>query len=196
MSAVAITALSFPWLTGCKDSDTQDVTGPKIASLEEIRPFEEPNNSAILNLAGMEIPVEVDTEMDGPQRTIALVCNGETIEQERYVIGDDEFNLAFAAGEQFVPPLPIMVFPMSVGEGWEWSGQLISSNLKQHANAKVVTESSRAQIDGRSVPSVKVSVKLQLEPKMERSLAFWIVEGKGVVRREFGDESVREPVKP
>jgi len=107
-------------------------------------------------------------------------------------------KLLFAAGETFDPPLPLLIFPMTVGDSWKWKGTMIADEARSKAEAKIVSQVSKAELKGSTVPSVKVMVDLQLAENQQskpvkRTLSFWVVEGKGVVRREFGEESVREP---
>lgn len=178
-------------------SSGSEKPGPQLDAVNCIRPADVPGSVAVLKMGGLTIPVDVHANDHAGEMTIRLVSKGETIDQERYQCSEKAFLLSYAAGERFSPPLPLMTFPMNVGDRWDWTGEMHAQSETRKARAKVTSEVSKADVGGRNMPSVKVEVKLEILPEnsgdsIKRSLTFWMVEGKGVVRREFGDESVRE----
>jgi hypothetical protein len=149
-------------------------------------------------MAGVSIPVSIriSTERGGLIRLTAMQEERQ-VDQEVYQDNASAFSLDHAAGETFRPPVPLLVFPMHIGDNWDWSGTTTLENSSQAARATVRTAMSRTVIDGSPANSVEVDVDLQMgvntATPMKRHLKFWFVKGKGIVRRSFGEESVREP---
>ncbi len=172
--------------------------GPQLEAVNCIRPADVPGTVAVLKMGGLTIPVDVHAKDHAGEMTLRLVSKGETIDQEAYQCSEKAFLLSYAAGERFSPPVPLMTFPMNVGDDWKWDGEMHAQNETRKARGNITSEVSKADVGGRNMPAVKVQVKLEILPEnagdpIKRSLTFWMVEGRGVVRREFGDESVREP---
>lgn len=184
---------------GCYRANKQSV-GPRIPSAENLRPDANPGQKAVLVLGGIPVPVEVRASSQGEYLTFQLVAHDVVLEEERYRRRQDGFDLIAAAGEAYSPPLPLLKFPMSVGDSWEWKGKLEIGAPPTPARAVVSTSSEPLNVSSRSDSSLKVHVRLQIEgggPKpAERSLSFWFVPGKGLLRREFGQSSARIPPEP
>lgn len=149
-------------------------------------------------MAGVSFPVtlKVTSQNDGKLRIIALQ-DSKPVDQEIYQDDGSEFSLAHAAGENFNPPMPLLNFPMHIGDNWDWEGTTTMESSPQAARASVRTSVSRTMIDGNPENSVEVDVDLEMglnsPSPMRRQLKFWFVKGKGIVRRSFGEESIREP---
>ncbi|MCB8933193.1 MAG: hypothetical protein M9921_12755 [Fimbriimonadaceae bacterium] len=179
---------------GCKPAATSQ--GPSLRDIEVFKPDSLPGEKAKLVLAGTELPVEVKRRMDGNEVVIELWAHGEVVQQERYLSTKDAFNLAMAGGERYDAPLPLLKFPMNVGDAWEWKGQLSAGDIHRTATAKITTSSAQVYVPEPET-AVKVSVEMSLDSgaptPAKRTLTFWLVEGRGVVKREFGAGSTREP---
>jgi hypothetical protein len=154
-----------------------------------------------LTLAGSKFRADIKQSNDGDQVTIDLLSEGQLIESEIYKSTGENFSVINAGGEQYEPPLPLIRYGMHVGEAWKWSGQLMTGPAARKAAASIKTSTEGMSIDGGIVPNtIKVEVELSIdsgrvgEPS-KRKLTFWIAPEMGVVKRAFGDYSLRTPVE-
>ena len=74
----------------------------------------------------------------------------------------------------------------------------MASGVGHEAEASISTASDKIKLaDGTLADALVVRVKLQLtngtKTPAERMLAFWFVKGKGIIKREIGSGSKREP---
>ena len=184
---------------GCSHS-SPSAGGPPIGRYEDFRPATSPPTNAQLTMAGVSIPVIIRVNSTGTQVRVVSLQDGKQVDQEIYDDNGSTFALAHAAGENFQPPLPLLNFPMHIGDSWDWSGTTTLENSTHPAKAAVRTSVSRTVIKGSPENAVEVDVDLQMgldtPTVMRRQLKFWFVKGQGIVRRSFGEESVREPREP
>jgi hypothetical protein len=147
-------------------------------------------------LAGVAIPVQVKTTVSGGKVDIASLQESRLVDREVYVSEVDGFHLLHAAGENFDPPLPLLKFPMRIGAKWAWRGTTTAGGASQSARATVKTGIGRIPVAGHLENAVEVNVDLEMGTDtanpMSRQLQLWFVKGHGVVKRSFGEESVRE----
>jgi hypothetical protein len=159
-----------------------------------------PGKKGKLRLAGAVVPVEVVPRKKGADFTLELRAHGSVFDSESYVSTEDAFSLRYAALEHYAPPIDLVRFPMNVGDEWEWTGTMTTADEPRKAKAKLTSSIVKSLVQGVSRQAVKVDVALTILPNgpgdtIERTLSFWFVEGKGIVRREFGTESIREPAE-
>lgn len=157
-----------------------------------------PPKSALLQLAGGEpLKVDVEATRDGQNLQIDLVSHGEAIETETYSITPTSFNLVEAAGESYEPVLPLLKFPLTVGNQWSWKGQIVLSSADIPAEATVTTATEPLGLEGYPLEAVQISVTLEIGDPLARAakrvLNFWVAPGYGVIKREFGLASSRIP---
>jgi len=173
-----------------------------MVSHDELRPEADPPARAqLMYSAPPLIPVQVKTERKGDQLTINLIAHGELFDFEKYIADSDHFAVALAAGDEYSPPIPILTFPLNVGAGpTEWSGT-ISNELTPHkATAEIEVSTDNVTVGDAPVRTVRADVTINIEaysdqPETERHLVFWFQEGKGLIKREFGSASTREPAE-
>jgi len=183
------------------DSSKPEPTGDRqnLTSIEEFRPNALPYTSAALVLAGTVIPVQMKETPHAGKVTFLMTAHGETLEEESYVFDSSAFRIAGAAGETYEPAITLLRFPMRVGDEWVWNGEMESGSVSRPARAKVTTKSEPLNIPGVASDSVRVAVELEMDSGAPtpaiRTLTFWFVSGKGVVKREFGASSTRQPLE-
>jgi hypothetical protein len=173
--------------------------GPPIGPYDEFRPASSPPVAAQLTMAGVSFPVTIRVAASpGGMLRITALQDSKPVDEELYHDDGATFSLARAAGENFEPPMPLLSFPMHIGDHWDWTGSTTMDTSAQAARASIHTAVSRTMIDGNPENSVEVDIDLEMgvnsASPMRRQLKFWFVKGKGIVRRSFGEESIREPL--
>lgn len=180
---------------GCKP-DGGPGGGPTLRDAATFKADALPGEKARLVLAGTEIPVDVKRREVGTEVVLELWAHGQIVQQERYATTRDAFSLRTAGGEHYEPALPLVKFPMDVGAHWDWSGTMTAGERNHAAKGTVTTSSEQVYVPAPET-AVKVQVALELESggpqPAKRTLTFWFVEGRGVVKRAFGAGSAREP---
>jgi hypothetical protein len=184
-------------LSGCNKPHTTG-SGASIPDISALKPNAKIGTSAVLKLADIDIPVEVaQTEADGKLQ-IDLKAYGQVFETEKYGIDPNKFSLIDAAGETYSDPLPLLKFPMNVGDIWRWDGTMTAGAEPHKSSAVVTTSAEQLLVPGLGTSdSVLVVVDLSIESGAQtpatRKLRFWFVKDKGLVKRQFGIGSTREP---
>lgn len=170
-------------------------------SEDELAPFEKinvvGNPMATLTLAGTAVPVTLNAEQSGNQFSLALFADGKEADREVYQISPAGVNLVAISGDRFLPPLPLVQTPGALGEKLEWQGRVASVGATDPAKATSLAMREELNVSGGPFSSVRVDVALRIEPEggtpRERDLVFWIVENKGIVKRQITGISTREP---
>jgi hypothetical protein len=187
-------------VASCQPRSSGGGTGERFESLADLKPESQIPANANLKIADIDMPVEVTQTTTDDATKISLSAHGQIFETEVYSISEKEFSLFDAAGETYDDPLPLLKFPLTVGDTWKWSGTMTAGTAPHKASAVVATsaETLRMTTTG-STPSVLVVVDLEIESGAQepakRKLRFWFVKDKGVVQRQFGIGSTREPVE-
>lgn len=173
-----------------------------MVSRESLKPDSDPPPHAQLMYGAPPlIPIDVKTERKGHDFTIDLFAHGELFDFEKYVSTMDYFAVAQAAGEEYVPPIKILEFPLNVGGTARfWEGTLSSELTPQPAHATIRAYSDKVAVGDVSVSTIRSDVEIVLghdhRPATERRLSFWFEEGKGLIKRQFGTTSTREATGP
>ena len=185
-----VTVLSF--------SCTPAHKGIRIDSMAELAPETVPGTSAELMLAGTSYSVQISVKRNEDRMELILLSHGEPFEIERYQVSADRFSLLDAAEEHFVPALPLLKFPLRIGDGWSWAGTMKTGDISRQASAKIVSAWETLFVSGVSHDSVKITVDLAFDankgkPPLKRQLVFWFEPKAGLIKREFGTASIRQP---
>lgn len=172
--------------------------GRLIESFDDLKPDALPGKRAEMLMAGTHIPVDLSVRSADSEFVIVLHAHGETFETEKYRTTPTSFSLSEAGGDNYVPALDLLRFPMHLGDQWTWQGRVLSGGIQRQATATVSSSSTTLYQGGLTTEAVKVDVDLSLYSEGDktpaaRKLVFEFVPGKGIVRREFGDASVRQP---
>lgn len=182
---------------GGKSSDPGQVTGRQYVNEQSLQPAALPYKQTRIIMGGLEVPAEMSRKVEGKQVTFEITAKGEVLEQEHYENDDTGFRFASLSDESFNPPIPIIRYPFTVGEKWEWSGTAgLGQNIKQ-ATAVVTSTQETLNLVTGVADCVRVTADLEVATggpgKSKRPLKFWIEPGKGIVKREFAYSSTREP---
>ena len=186
-------------MAGCIGKSSSG-SGEEFSRLSDLKPDAAIPKIANLKIGQVEVPVKVRQEATGDQLVLKLDAHGQTFEKEVYHVGETSFDLVEGAGEIYKEPLPILKFPFSIGDAWTWTGTMSAGNEPHEATAKIATseEPLLLPVEG-STPSVLVVVDLSIKGSgptpATRKLRFWFVKDKGLVKRQFGIASSREPSK-
>lgn len=190
-------------IAGCvsQNAGTPNSSGGQILKSSDLNPEVSPGEKAVLTLAGLKVPVSVKYALDGQDIAVKLIAHGEIFEKEAYVSSPEAFRLREAADAIYSPPLDLLRFPMHVGDKWSWSGRMITGGISRPTKATVTTSSNKIYIGSVGSDVVESSVELEIfagagHSPTKRKLGFWFAPKKGLLRREFGQESIREPVAP
>lgn len=197
LAAATAALLGIVGATGCHKQSS----GIPIASYSALKPDHLELKRCILKLAGTIVTADIVQTRKGDEIVIDLRALGQVFETERYTSTDQDFCVLDAGGEVYDPPIPLIKYPMRVGDEWDWTGRIMTGQQPHPAKAKVTTASEAMMVNGGTVPAaVRVQVELQIDSgrpnaPSKRMLTFWIAPDMGVVRRSFGDYSSREPAE-
>lgn len=157
-----------------------------------------PYERAGLILAGTLVPVQMRRRESAEGVVFDLVAHGQVVEDEQYFNSADGFKLVAAGGERYEPPVPIVRYPFKPGEAWDWSGKLHCGARARTATGNVVVDRDNLNVPGGPFQTLRVTIDLRIDgggpATADRKLVFWFAPGKGIVKREFGFCSTREPI--
>lgn len=180
-----------------RDSDSQ-ASSLRIRTPDQLKPGSLPYTRGALVLAGTAVPVELAQTRSGNTLGLELRAHGKLVERERYIADGNGFRLQEASGETYDPPLPLLQFPMTVGQSWNWEGKVLSAGSSRPASATVVSSMEKLNAPGGPYDCVVVRVDLEIETgagePVKRALRLWFARGQGIVQREFGATSTRQPM--
>lgn len=201
--AVVVIAFSYRlfllFLPPATVTPTDSTSGVTISRAEVKADADPPEHAQMMYSAPPLIPVELKTERHGSNFTINLMAHGEIFDFEKYVSTDDSYSVSQAAGEDYVPPIPVLQFPLSVGgTPWTWKGNLFSELEAQPSHATITVSTDKVTIGQSAVSTIRSDVLVVIEPHgtmpgATRRMTFWFQEGHGLIKRQFGPTSMREP---
>jgi hypothetical protein len=194
----AAVGLALASAVGCGWQGTAQTGGdPRYPDTSSFRPDRLPASEASLILAGTRLPVELKERRSDGKFEIVVLAHGEDVEVETYLVAPDSFSFAGLSGESFEPPIPILRFPLVLDGRWDWAGKAFLGPVGRPARAAVAVESESLNLASGTLKAVRVDVDLSVETgkatTAKRELKFWLAPDSGVVRREFGSSSLREP---
>ena len=159
---------------------------------------------ATIRLAGTAIEVELLEEREGSEVTYEWVYRIPedeeaitSIEKEQYSTANNTFALVAGPAESFDPPIPLIKFPFAIGDNYEWKGTHRLGVTEKPASATINTQTDTLNLSVGKFEVVLVTVNLNVQtgnPAGTDSIfKFWFKPGDGIVKREFGVSSSREP---
>lgn len=176
-------------LTGCEIHVGSAYKPTFLQTSTSLQPLTPPTVTTKYTVDGTEIKAEVSTSTKNVTSTIKIVTHGNIIDQEAYRVTSKEISLVEAAGEKFEDSIPLLVFPYSLGDQYNWKGKLTVNNQPVDATAIVTTSDSTVSTKDKSNRAIQVQVNIQIQRKNrteDRKLQLWFVPGMGLVKREFG----------
>lgn len=169
----------------------------------DLKPEVLPPKEANLVLASYIIPVELEGKAVNGKLVLTWLADKDSrsgppvvAEAETYFFSDQGFSLAEAPGERFDPPIRLVKYPLSLGDTWDWSGKLQTGATAAKATAKVTASEAVLNIPYGNFSALLVTADIHVEQGTEgakRTFKFWFQPGKGLIKREFGQSSSREP---
>ena len=191
-------ALAGVALYSCSKQTVHSTGNTLFRTSAELKPNANPGSKAVLRLLKTDIPVDVKLKVDSSEVSLELLAKGELLEVEKYRSTIEKFELVQAASESFDPPLTLLRFPLEDGAQYAWEGRLKMGEVGPDATAKVTIRKDNLNEKDYAGTAVLSLVELLFDggapTKASRTLKFWFVEGKGVLKREFDKGSARLPV--
>ncbi|MBI1334993.1 MAG: hypothetical protein GC165_19180 [Armatimonadetes bacterium] len=189
--AVLTFALS---LAGCEhiEGGTTVASGPFVAKVEEFLPLDQHQKSATYISDGSKTDYRLKTVTDGNKVSFQAVSHDIVVDEETYLVDGGSVFLVHAVGEDFVEPVPLLKFPLRIGDQYTWKGKLACSDLQLTGMATITTSTGSVAYKGKSQEAIRTDVNLKIGDTANRRLSFWFVKGMGVIKTEMG-KNVREP---
>lgn len=192
--AVSLSAL------GCFGAHEPPSKGAQsFSKMSDMQPFVEPYANAYI-LAGQPVETELKCEKAPGTVQFDFVAYGTLIDRESYAYDDDTFRYLGSEVDAFVPGIPLLKFPFTVGDKWDWTGEYQGAGRVVKSSAEVTTEAEVLKTVAGEFSTVKVEVQIAREsgakePAMWRH-TFWFAPKRGIVRREIEFGMAREPMPP
>ncbi len=196
--AVPLTLLAALILGGCTGGSQG--AGQAYSAIGELNPSAKIPSKANLKIGEINMEVAINQKTSGDNMTLELEAHGQTFETENYSVNNNAFELIDVADEHYEPNLPLLKFPMRIGDKWEWKGTMTSGQEPHNATAVVTSTSDSVLLPGSgTVDTVLVVVDLSIDSggptPATRKLRFWFAKDKGLIKRQFGTGSSREPAE-
>lgn len=176
----------------------QDPAAFSITDSRELGFEEFKEKEATLVLAGTPIPVETKFIKEGDIRRLLFIVHGQEVDEERYRVGVDGLAFMGTRAESFEPPIPLVSLPFAAPKSSEWKGKWKTGPTEVEGEAKIEATPERINTVGGQFDAARIEIKLTMkvddQDRRERTLKFWLVRDHGIVRRELGADSAREPV--
>lgn len=160
------------------------------------KPDELPYENVRLVLAGEVIQAKLLRDKKPDATVFTIVRDGSVLEREVYSTVGTTFRLNEIAGVSYDPPVPLVFEPIVLGDTWNWKGTVKSGIQSLPASCSLHASSESLNVAGGPFSSVKIQMKLGMMvdgANAERMLTFWFVNDRGLVKREVGAASAREP---
>lgn len=165
-------------------------------TFKQIQPDTPPSEPSELSLGGTHLPVKILSHSEKGRLSFQMVAHDVVVDKEAYDVQSDKFSLLSMGDESVEPALPLLKSPMHIGDKWTWEGKITSGN-PHPTKAVISSRADKLYVADKQLDAIVVEVNLAMESggpaPAERRLSFWVVPGKGIVKREFGSGSVRQP---
>jgi len=199
--SIVVVAIGVGLFLLLKNPTENVALGRRIPSKSALNPDALYSPKAELIYTGWNLPVEMTRKLEpGKVRfefsTLGTVVDSET---ELYETNEQVFGLMEMNMEAYSPPIPLLKFPMNVGETWQWKGVQESGGRQHKAWADIKSKIVKMPEIGIE-EAVQVTVSLFVESNAgrpsERSIEFWFTKGRGIVKRTYGEAIARISLDP
>ncbi|HAY14725.1 MAG TPA: hypothetical protein PLB31_02890 [Fimbriimonadaceae bacterium] len=155
------------------------------------------DTKATLVLAGTPIPVETKFVKEGDVRRLIFVVHGQEVDEERYRVSVNGLEFIGTRSETFEPAIMLAPLPFAAPRTSEWKGKWKTGPTEVEGEATIEATPERINTVGGQFDAARIEIKLTMKvddkDRRERTLKFWLVRDHGIVRRELGADSAREP---
>jgi hypothetical protein len=161
-----------------------------------------PARATLLYQQPPPIPLKIKSSLKGEEFTISLYAHDDLFDYEKYIATHDQFSIVHGAGEDYVPPIPLLKFPLNLGgPGWSWLGTLSSEENPHPARATITTAPDTVTVGMATFWTVRVTVDMTISPyrgapAVARRMVYWFEAGHGLIKRDFAGTSIRAPLLP
>lgn len=200
MIALAAVAMlgGCSWFSRTHEAQVRIVDGKPIDAIrcsKTLAPDTLPYQEGSLILAGTEYPVEVRQVRSADTVEFVIERQGEVLETERYFGDDTSFRLVQGGGATYVPGIPLILYGRDLSEPQTWSGEVREAERNHRAEASIRATREPLNIPGGRFDAFLIDVQLRIasDPVVDRAMKFWFVPSRGIVKREFGTTSTRQP---
>jgi hypothetical protein len=196
----AVFALCLAVLGCLRASGQSAAVSQRYVKSDELQPGATPYSEAYVIFGGHPVPTTVTAERQDGNVVLRFIAFDRAMDEERYALDETTFRYLGNVEDAFDPGIPLLRFPLDVGDKWTWSGTNVLGGQVRKASADVSTSQDRLNTVAGEFDTVRVAVQLSIESgsaePVSRLLTFWFAPKRGVVRREFEMSTTREPMPP
>lgn len=131
----------------------------------------------------------------GDRTTFTLTVNGADFSQEKYITGPSLLRFEGTNQETYDPPLTLASAPLSAPDVSSWKGQIVVGEDRFDAEAEIRVTEENLNIKGGTFDALHFEVTMTFNGDQTRTLDFWTVPDKGIIKRDFNGSSTREPLE-
>lgn len=153
-----------------------------------------PKGKTVFTLDGVTTDYKLVSKRTDSQLFIMGTSGDEVLSEEVYSLTSDVLGLIKAGGEQFSPALPLLKFPLSAGDHYDWKGTVMAGSQQISAEAAVTTKTAMMAFEGKPLESIEVSVDLSIAGRGNHFLTFNLSRENGIFKTQIG-KTLRE-MKP
>ena len=183
---------------GCLKGEDQGQDPVRFAKSDEMLAHALPYEQAYIIYDGYPVEATVQAVNRPGEVDFSFEAHGDVLDLELYSYDEKTFRYRGNGDETYTPPIPLLKFPLEVGDSWTWAGNFNWGNRDRKAPAEISTESERLNTLAGEFGTVKVTVEIEIESGGEKpvgyTLHFWFAPKRGLVRREFANNTTREPM--
>ncbi|MBS1705232.1 MAG: hypothetical protein JST40_05115 [Armatimonadetes bacterium] len=146
--------------------------------------------------SGTPLEVKVERSETNGDISFKFVSNDKVAEEEIYHFDDLAFSVKKIAGIELNPPIVLLTYPRSPLV-WNSTGKMVYGQDTFPYEAAVSLSAEDLNVPGGPYSTVKATVNLawtdMQKKSAERRLEFWFSNGRGIVKREVENVSMRDP---
>ena len=177
-----------------KNITVVEVIGRPVA-LESYNFSAVPYSKCRVLLKGSPYEGDLKAAVKGDRTTFTLVVNGANFSQEKYITGPSLLRFEGTNQESYDPPLTLASAPLTAPDVSSWKGQIVVGEDRFDAEAEIRVTEENLNIKGGTFDALHFEVTMSFNENQQRTLDFWAIPDKGIVKRDFNGSSTREPLE-